>query len=183
MRKLLYIFLIFLSIFAYRHTYAELEFSFGDGMPYSAEEWTSPEKGSSQIFIQHTARIEPVAEEYIVVPTRVREIIEEIITQFSKEDQSILEKEQYAERIHETLTAIEDPKFTEYIITAINSDTEKTIEEKLKNNIKLNEFEETFLLCDIPLEERQKIVLDILERIESEEIESIDTISYSDPRF
>lgn len=162
---------------------AELEFFLGEWIPYSQSQITSSSNGWDMLIVWYNHRAEPFPKEYIAVDTDVREILKSIITYTVEESMTETEILQYEQQIYETLIGIESPQFIEYITIAIQESTDIILEEKIQNNILLTPFEETFLNCDIPLSERQAIVLDILERIGNWEIESLDMIQYSDPSF
>ncbi|MCH8518803.1 hypothetical protein LAT59_03515, partial [Candidatus Gracilibacteria bacterium] len=176
------VFFIFLII-PFTQTSASLEFFLGDGVGYDRDIITSPIYGGEHIFVEYNYRPEPFPQEYIGVDTVMHEVIETMIR--NELEETIIESEipQYATELYETLLTIEHPQFVEYIQIAIQESTDIILQEKIENNILLTPFEETFLNCDIPLDERQAIVLDLLLRIESGEIESLDMISYLNPSF
>ncbi len=175
--------LLFIPVSAY----AELEFFLSpSGSVYSPDSWTSdvyPDTQSGFIGIDFFPSVDPVPKEYVVVDTLVREFFTTIVSQTGSTLYETQETLQYETDLYETLISTENPQFIEYITTAINPYTQTTIEEKLEQNIVLTPFEETFYNCNISLEERQEIVLDVLQRIASWDIENLENISYSNPQF
>jgi len=167
--------------------FAELEFFLSSNdAPFSSTSWTSdtyPDSGAEYIGIKYTPSISPVPKEYVVVDTLVQEIFNTITTQSGAVTYEDIEIEQFETNYYETLISTENPQFIEYITTSINPETETIIEEKIENNIVLTPFEEIFYNCNISLSEREAIVLDVLERIDSGEIENLENISYSNPSF
>jgi hypothetical protein len=153
---------------------------------YDSSSWTSdtyPDATSGYIWVEYTPSVMPVANEYIVVDSEVKELFETITTQSGTIDIITEEIEQFEIEEYEILISTENPQFIEYITTSINPETEIIIEEKINQNIVLTPFEQVFYNCNISLEERQEIVLDVLERIASWEIENLENITYSNPSF
>lgn len=175
------IFFIF-CFFYFFSVSAHLEFYYNDEVPYDNQRITSPENGWGFLHIYHTSRSLPLPTELTRIETISRENIETIIKTVYEETYEESEQEQFITELVEVIDSIENSQFKKYISIATSERTDQIIEEKLSNNIVLSPYEEMFLTCDIPLNERQKIVINILENFRDEGI-SLDSISYLNPDF
>lgn len=178
---------IFLSLFFTLPVSAEIEFFLNSQWEeYSPSEWTSqnfPDPNSNTISLVFHPELPPLPAQYIVAETELKEIIQTVFTQIEQETVSQKEIPQYATELYEVLLSQEVPQFTQYISSAISEELEKKIEEKISENIVLSPYEEKIYSCNIPLSKRQEIVIDVLQRLQSGEIEDIENITYSDPSF